>query len=92
MFPPRRRPDGGHPAARESGRTRHAERGARLEDPPSWYLVAGSDKAIPAAAERFMAKRAKAHTTEIKGASHVVMISHPDATADLITAAARATS
>ncbi|AWS47123.1 alpha/beta fold hydrolase [Streptosporangium sp. 'caverna'] len=59
---------------------------------PSWYLVAGSDKAIPAAAERFMAKRAKAHTTEIKGASHVVMISHPDATADLITAAARATS
>ncbi|SNT47807.1 Pimeloyl-ACP methyl ester carboxylesterase [Streptosporangium subroseum] len=59
---------------------------------PSWYLVAGSDKAIPAAAERFMAKRAKAHTTEIKGASHVVMISHPDATVDLITAAARATS
>ncbi|MFJ8996513.1 alpha/beta fold hydrolase [Streptomyces sp. NPDC102279] len=34
---------------------------------PSWYLVAGSDQAIPAAAERFMAQRAGAHTTEVKG-------------------------
>ncbi|MFJ2648475.1 alpha/beta fold hydrolase [Streptomyces sp. NPDC087420] len=59
---------------------------------PSWYLVAGSDLAIPAAAERFMAKRAGAHTIEIKGASHVVMMSHPDRTTDLITAAAKATS
>jgi pimeloyl-ACP methyl ester carboxylesterase len=59
---------------------------------PSWYEVAGSDQAIPAAAERFMAKRANAHTIEIKDASHVVMVSHPDRTADLIIDAARATS
>jgi pimeloyl-ACP methyl ester carboxylesterase len=59
---------------------------------PSWYEVAGSDQAIPAAAERFMAKRAKAHTIEIRDASHVVMISHPAPTADLIIDAARATS
>ncbi|MEU6370243.1 hypothetical protein ABZ876_32110 [Streptomyces sp. NPDC046931] len=32
---------------------------------PSWYLVARDD-ALPAAAERFMAARAHAHTTEIK--------------------------
>lgn len=59
---------------------------------PSWYLVAGSDRAIPPAAERFMAKRAGAHTIEIKGASHVVMISHPGRTTDLIMKAAEATS
>jgi pimeloyl-ACP methyl ester carboxylesterase len=59
---------------------------------PSWYLVAGSDQAIPAAAERFMAQRAGAHTVEIKGASHVVMVSHPARTADLVVRAADATS
>lgn len=59
---------------------------------PSWYLVAGSDQAIPAAAERFMAQRAGAHTVEVKGASHVVMVSHPARTADLIVRAADATS
>jgi len=59
---------------------------------PSWYLVAGSDQAIPPAAEEFMARRAGAHTIEIKGASHVVMISHPGRTADLIVDAARTTT
>ncbi|MDX3458334.1 alpha/beta hydrolase [Streptomyces sp. ME02-8801-2C] len=59
---------------------------------PSWYLVAGADKAIPAAAQRFMATRAKSHTVEVKGASHVVMLSHPDVTTDLIVTAARSTS
>ncbi|MEU5868908.1 alpha/beta hydrolase [Nonomuraea sp. NPDC047529] len=56
---------------------------------PSWYLVAGADQAIPPAAQRFMAKRAGAHTSEVKDASHVIMISRPDATAAVITAAAR---
>ncbi|MEO3853666.1 alpha/beta hydrolase [Acrocarpospora sp. B8E8] len=59
---------------------------------PSWYLVAGADQAIPAAAQWFMAKRAGARTSEVKGASHLVMISHSDTTAALIAAAARATS
>ncbi|WP_033318965.1 alpha/beta fold hydrolase [Streptomyces yerevanensis] len=58
---------------------------------PSWYMVAGSDQAIPAAAEEFMAKRANAHTVKIKDASHAVMISHPRRTAELITTAAKAT-
>jgi pimeloyl-ACP methyl ester carboxylesterase len=58
----------------------------------SWYLLPGSDKAIGTAAERIMARRIKAHVTEVKGASHVVMISHPDATAKVIEVAARATT
>jgi pimeloyl-ACP methyl ester carboxylesterase len=55
---------------------------------PSWYLVGTADKVIPPAEQRIMAKRANAHTVEIK-ASHVSMISHPEAVADLIERAAR---
>ncbi|MEU7860582.1 alpha/beta hydrolase [Nonomuraea sp. NPDC049141] len=58
---------------------------------PSWYLVAGADQAIPPAAQRFMAQRAGARTSEVGEASHVIMISRPDATTAVITAAARAT-
>ena len=36
-----------------------------------------------------MAKRAKAKITEVKGASHVVMVSQPGATADVILRAAK---
>lgn len=55
---------------------------------PSYYLVARNDKVLPAAAQRFMAKRAGAYTVEV-GASHVAMISQPAAAADLIKRAAR---
>jgi pimeloyl-ACP methyl ester carboxylesterase len=55
---------------------------------PSWYLVAKQDQVIPAAAQRFMAQRAGAHTREVN-ASHVAMISRPDTAADLIIAATR---
>ena len=56
---------------------------------PSWFLYGSLDKNIPAAALAFMAKRAKSKkTVEIKGASHVVMISHPDAVVKLIEDAA----
>jgi pimeloyl-ACP methyl ester carboxylesterase len=55
---------------------------------PSWYLVARNDNLIPAAAQRFMAKRAGARTAEVN-ASHVAMISQPRVTADLIKQAAR---
>jgi pimeloyl-ACP methyl ester carboxylesterase len=55
---------------------------------PSWYLVARNDHTIIARLHRFMAQRAGARTVEID-ASHVAMISHPDATADLIRRAAR---
>ena len=56
---------------------------------PSWYLVAGRDNAIGSAVERIMAQRIGAHTIEVRGASHAVMISHPDATTHLILRAAR---
>ncbi|MFJ9098351.1 alpha/beta fold hydrolase [Streptomyces sp. NPDC102405] len=59
---------------------------------PSWFLVAGADRAIPPAAEQAMARRAGSRTSVIRGASHAVLVSHPDATAHLIEAAARATS
>jgi pimeloyl-ACP methyl ester carboxylesterase len=55
---------------------------------PSWYLVARNDNLIPAAAQRFMAQRARARTTEVD-ASHVAMISRPRITADVIKHAAR---
>jgi pimeloyl-ACP methyl ester carboxylesterase len=52
---------------------------------PSWYLVAGQDRNIPAALQHFMAHRAGARrTVELPTASHAVAVSHPDATARLI--------
>lgn len=54
---------------------------------PSWYQVSANDATIPPEAERAMAARAGAHTTEVS-ASHVAMISQPKATLDLILAAA----
>ena len=60
---------------------------------PSWGLVAGEDKAIPPAAERFFYQRAGARQViEVPGASHVAMISHPDITARLIESAAESVS
>lgn len=59
---------------------------------PSWFLVAGADHAIPPAAEMAMARRAGSRTEVLRGASHAVLVSHPDSTAHLIEAAARATS
>ena len=50
---------------------------------PSWFMVAEHDHAIPPAAERFMAKRAHAHTVEV-ASSHDVMVSHPAAVTKLI--------
>ncbi|MFG2440634.1 alpha/beta fold hydrolase [Streptomyces sp. NPDC048508] len=58
---------------------------------PSWYLVAGSDRAIPAATEKFMARRAAAHTVVVDDASHLVMLSHPGRVENLIVQAAKAT-
>lgn len=60
---------------------------------PSWGLVAGRDKAIPPAAQRWMYGRANFRkVVEVPTSSHIAMISHPKATAKLIVEAARATS
>jgi pimeloyl-ACP methyl ester carboxylesterase len=59
---------------------------------PSWGLVAGQDKAIPPACERFMYSRANARrVVEVPTSSHVAMISHPKIVAELIEDAANAT-
>jgi pimeloyl-ACP methyl ester carboxylesterase len=55
---------------------------------PSWYLIGRQDQAIDPAAERFMAKRAKAHAVEIDS-SHASYVSHPGDVANLILRAAR---
>jgi pimeloyl-ACP methyl ester carboxylesterase len=58
---------------------------------PSWHIYGSADKNIPPKAMAFMAERAKSKkTVEIKGASHVVMVSHPKEVAQLIEAAAKA--
>jgi pimeloyl-ACP methyl ester carboxylesterase len=61
---------------------------------PSWSLVATQDNAIGTGNTRFMAQRTvtegKGHVTEID-ASHVVLISQPEAVVDLVRQADRAT-
>jgi pimeloyl-ACP methyl ester carboxylesterase len=55
---------------------------------PSWYLIATDDRMIPPPAQRIMAERAGATTTEVPG-SHAIYVSQPGAVASLITQAAR---
>jgi pimeloyl-ACP methyl ester carboxylesterase len=58
---------------------------------PSWFIFGTSDKNIPNAAQAFMAKRAGSkEVVEIRGASHVVMVSNPNAVVKLIEDAANA--
>jgi pimeloyl-ACP methyl ester carboxylesterase len=54
---------------------------------PSWYLVAKDDQAIPPEAETQFAQRMGATTVEVPS-SHVAMVSHPDAVAELVEQAA----
>lgn len=59
---------------------------------PSWFIYGDADKNIPPQAMAFMAKRAHARdVVVVRGASHVVMVSHPEAVARLIEEAATAT-
>jgi pimeloyl-ACP methyl ester carboxylesterase len=56
---------------------------------PSWFLIGEEDRIIPAALQRFMAERCRAHrTVVITGASHAVAVSRPDATVHPILEAA----
>ncbi|WP_203702775.1 alpha/beta fold hydrolase [Asanoa iriomotensis] len=54
---------------------------------PSWTVVGNDDRVIPAATQRRMAERAGATVTEVD-ASHVSMVSQPQATIDAVLAAA----
>jgi pimeloyl-ACP methyl ester carboxylesterase len=59
------------------------------KDGPSWFLIGGEDRNIPAELQRFMAERAGARrAVEIPGASHAISVSQPEATARLILEAA----
>lgn len=60
---------------------------AAWRNKPSFYAVSTEDRTINPDLERFLAKRMKAKTIELK-ASHLSMISHPHEVADLILEAA----
>jgi pimeloyl-ACP methyl ester carboxylesterase len=64
---------------------------AAWKSKPSWYLVATDDHMIPVPAQRMMANRAGAKTTDQAG-SHAVYVSQPDAVAAVIEEAARGVS
>ena len=58
---------------------------------PSWFVYGDHDTAIPPKLHAFMAERAHPRATSVvEGASHVVMISHPEAVAKIIEDAATA--
>jgi pimeloyl-ACP methyl ester carboxylesterase len=58
---------------------------------PSWSIYGSADMAIPPAVQAFMADRARSRRTEVvKGASHVVMVSHPNEVAKMIREATQA--
>jgi len=58
---------------------------------PSWDIIGTADHVIPSAEQLFMAKRARAHITEIN-ARHLSMISNPPIVTAVIIQAAQATS
>ena len=56
---------------------------------PSWYVLGTIDRAIPPAAQMFMAERAHANITKVR-AGHLSMVSQPGVVARVITEAAHA--
>jgi pimeloyl-ACP methyl ester carboxylesterase len=58
---------------------------------PSWSVVAGADRSLPADAQRYMAERAGSVIVEVDS-SHAVPVAHPLDTADVIDAAHAAVS
>jgi pimeloyl-ACP methyl ester carboxylesterase len=68
-----------------------ANSNAGWKDIPPWSISGDADKNIPPDALAWMAKRANSkETVVVKGASHVVMVSHPDKVAEIIEDAAKA--
>jgi pimeloyl-ACP methyl ester carboxylesterase len=59
------------------------------KDVPSWFLIGGEDRIIPAELQRHMAVRARAQReVVVEGASHAIAVSRPDATVHPILEAA----
>ena len=57
---------------------------------PSWAVLPTADRAIDPGVHHFSYERAGATVTEIQGASHVSMISHPKEVAEVVMTAVRA--
>jgi pimeloyl-ACP methyl ester carboxylesterase len=77
--------------------TQHATSTAALKTPnteaawktiPSWAFISSGDQIITPASKESMAQRANAQVTRFQGGSHLTLISHPDAVAAVIEAAA----
>ncbi|MFF4894768.1 alpha/beta fold hydrolase [Streptomyces sp. NPDC001068] len=66
-----------------------------VSGPPAWrehpthFVVAGNDRIIPPALERFVAERMNARTTVAESAGHLVMVSQPQVVAQAVLEAAR---
>ena len=56
---------------------------------PTWAVLPTADGAIDPGVHRFSYDRMGAQITEVEGASHVVMISHPKEVAEVVITAAR---
>src|SRR5258708_784515 len=98
MFPPlfaadlpRRTAAAAAAAQRPIAATAFAEKAsaAAWKTTPSWYVIATDDVIIPLEAQQFMARRAEAHTTEMR-ASHSITLTKRAAVAELMAAAAAA--
>lgn len=75
---------------RDAGLTEASESPA-WKSIPSWFVFGELDRVIPAAVHRFMAERAGAReVVEIKGASHAVGVSQPEAVTEMILHAVKA--
>jgi pimeloyl-ACP methyl ester carboxylesterase len=59
---------------------------------PSWGVFGTGDQPIAPQLHRFSYERAGSTVTEVEGASHFLMLSHPDAVADVIRQAATASA
>lgn len=72
----------------DAGRFTWASGAPAWKDVPTWYVVAGNDQIINPKLEAACAERMGAQTTVIEGASHSVMLSHPEEVVKVILAAA----
>ncbi|WP_079124775.1 alpha/beta hydrolase [Streptomyces lushanensis] len=59
---------------------------------PSWYFISTGDQIITPESELMMARRAGSKITTFKGGSHLTLISHPAAVAEVIRSAIEAVS
>ena len=85
------RGDGRDPASRRRRGVRDVSGPPAWKSLPSWAVVATADRAAGSDIVRSMAQRAGADILEVDG-SHVIMVSQPQAVADLIVKAAAAVS